>query len=79
VTQLASPDTGTTKNTFDSAGNLKTVTDARNTLGTYSYDALNRLTQAEYADQTINYTYDTGTNGKGRLTGASDANRRRKP
>ena len=26
-----------------------------------------------YTDQTINYTYDSGAYGKGRLTGASDA------
>jgi RHS repeat-associated protein len=35
---------------------------------------LNRVTQVAYTDQTINFTYDAGTNGVGRLTGASDAN-----
>jgi RHS repeat-associated protein len=74
VTQQASPDTGTTTNTYDSGGNLKTATDARSAVVTYSYDALNRVTQAAYSDQTINFTYDSGTNGVGRLTGASDAN-----
>ena len=74
VSQVASPDTGTTINTYDSGSNLATSTDARSALGTYSYDALNRLTKIVYTDQTINFTYDTGTNGKGRLTGASDAN-----
>jgi RHS repeat-associated protein len=74
VTQLVSPDTGTTINTFDSGGNLQTTTDARGAVGTYSYDALNRVTRIVYTDQTINFTYDTGTNGKGRLIGASDAN-----
>jgi RHS repeat-associated protein len=69
-----SPDTGTTTNTYDSGGNLKTATDARGALATYSYDALNRVTQVAYSDQSILYTYDVGTNGKGRLTGASDAN-----
>ena len=43
---------------------------------TYAYDALNRVTSASFTlggvtDQTITYTYDTGTNQKGRLTGAS--------
>jgi RHS repeat-associated protein len=74
VMQLVSPDAGTTINTYDSGGNLKTATDARSAVATYSYDALNRVTQAAYTDETINYTYDAGTNGIGRLTGASDAN-----
>jgi YD repeat-containing protein len=74
-----SPVTGLTTNVYDSGGNLGTSTDARNVVTAYSYDALNRVTSAAYtlsgnADQTISYTYDAGTNGKGRLTGASDAN-----
>jgi RHS repeat-associated protein len=74
VTQLVSPDTGTSLSTYDSGGNLKTATDARSDVATYAYDAMNRVTQVAYADQTINFTYDSGTNGVGRLTGASDAN-----
>jgi RHS repeat-associated protein len=74
LTKLVSPDTGPTTSTYDSGGNLKTTTDARSALATYSYDALNRATQVAYSDETINFTYDAGTNGKGRLTGASDAN-----
>jgi RHS repeat-associated protein len=74
-----SPDTGTMTNTYDSGGNLATSTDARNAIATYSYDALNRPTSVAYkkggvTDQTLTFTYDAGTNGKGRLTGASDAN-----
>lgn len=76
---LASPDTGTTTNTYDSGGNLSTATDARGAVATYAYDALNRATSVAYSlsgttDQTIAFTYDAGTNGKGHLTGASDAN-----
>jgi RHS repeat-associated protein len=77
VTQLQSPDTATTRNTFDSAGNLKTSTDARSAQVTYSLDALNRITQQAYVDQTITFGYDnaaTGANGIGRLTSAADAN-----
>jgi YD repeat-containing protein len=74
VTQLVSPDTGTSSSTYDSGGNLKTTADARSAVATYSYDALNRVAQVAYTDQTINFTYDAGTNGVGRLTGASDAN-----
>src|SRR4029077_14811198 len=77
--QQVSPDTGTTTNTYDSGGNLSTATDARNAVSTYAYDVANRVTSITYkvngvADQTITFGYDTGTNGKGRLTSASDAN-----
>jgi RHS repeat-associated protein len=73
-----SPDTGLTTNTYDSGGNLQTSTDARGAVTTYGYDALNRVTSAEYkvgtaVDQTIAFTYDAGAYGKGRRTGASDA------
>ena len=74
VTQQVSPDTGTTINTYDSGGNLSTATDARGAVATYVYDPLNRVTQVAYSDQAINFTYDAGTNGFGRLSGASDAN-----
>ena len=74
VTKLVSPDTRTSYSTYYTGGNLRTTTDARGAVGTYTYDALNRVTQIAYTDQTIQFTYDAGTNGKGRLTGASDAN-----
>ncbi len=43
-----------------------------------TYDALNRVSSTAFTlggvtDQTLSYAYDTGTNGKGRLTEASDA------
>jgi RHS repeat-associated protein len=74
-----SPDTGTTNNTYDFAGNLATSTDARGAVSIYTYDALNRVTSIAYSlsgttDQAIAFTYDAGTNGKGHLTGTSDAN-----
>jgi RHS repeat-associated protein len=75
----ASPDTGPTVNTYDAAGNVLTSTDARGAVSTYTYDSLDRVASAAFAiagvtDQTITYTYDSGSNGVGRLTGASDAN-----
>ncbi len=73
LTQQVSPDTGTTTSTYDSAGNLATTTDARSKTGTYTYDVLNRVTSVTYPDQTISYTYDSGTNQKGRLTQVTDA------
>lgn len=74
-----SPDTGVTTNTYDSGGNLQTSTDARSAITTYTYDNMNRAATVAYkigttTDQTFTYTYDAGTNGKGHLTGASDAN-----
>jgi YD repeat-containing protein len=74
-----SPDTGTTTNTYDSGGNLETSTDARGVVTTYTYDELDRVKSAAFklgttTDQTISFTYDAGTYGKGHLTGASDAN-----
>jgi RHS repeat-associated protein len=77
--QQTSPDTGVTTNTYDSGGNLATSTDARNAVATYTYDALNRVATAAFSDgsttdQTLTYSYDAGTHGKGRLTGVSDAN-----
>jgi YD repeat-containing protein len=54
--------------------NAATRTDARSKTGTYSYDELSCVTSIAYTDLTTSFTYDTGTNGKGHLTGASDAN-----
>jgi RHS repeat-associated protein len=73
LTQQVSPDTGTTANTYDSGGNLATSMDARLKTAMYAYDALNRVTGVTYPDQTISYTYDSGTNQKGRLTQLTDA------
>ena len=76
--QQTSPDTGVTTNTYDSGGNLKTSTDARNVVTTYTYDKLNRVATASFSfgsatDQILTYSYDAGLYGKGRLTGVSDA------
>lgn len=77
--EIDSPDSGTTSNDYDSAGNLLVSTDARGAVAEYEYDELNRQISAEYAlsgspTQTLSYTYDQGTYGKGFLTGAADAN-----
>jgi RHS repeat-associated protein len=74
-----SPDTGLTTNTYDSSGNLDTSTDSRGAVTDYDYDVANRVTSASFTlsgvtDQTITYGYDVGTNQKGRLTSATDAN-----
>ena len=75
--QLQSPDTGTTQYPlYDEAGNLKTQIDAKGQTTTYTYDALNRVATIGYTtDPSLNvvFTYDQGTNGKGRLTGVTDS------
>ena len=77
TTVQASPDTGSTTHTYDPAGNLLTRLDARGVTATYTFDALNRVTRVVHSkggspSETHTFTYDTGTNGKGRLTGLSD-------
>jgi len=69
-----SPDTGTTTYAYDAAGNLVSKTDANGNTVTYGYDTVNRLVGIHFPDssQDITYTYDQGTNGKGRLIQMAD-------
>jgi len=69
-----SPDTGTTSFTYDVAGNQLSKADAKSTAINYGYDALNRLTSIDYPTDALDVTliYDTGTNGKGRLSQVAD-------
>ena len=65
-------------------GNLLTKTDAKDKVAKYVVDNLNRVTQIKYypttananantsADETVTYTFDTCTNGKGRLCTLAD-------
>jgi YD repeat-containing protein len=72
---LTSPDSGVTTHTYDEASNLKTKIDARGAVvssTSYNYDALNRLVQITYPDETVTYTYDSCTNGIGHLCTAAD-------
>lgn len=72
----ASPDAGTTDHIYDAAGNLTQSNDARGVITQYSYDALNRITAITYPaspSENVNYTYDLGSNGIGRLSNLTDA------
>jgi RHS repeat-associated protein len=71
--EQASPDTGTSASPRNAAGNVASATDARNETGDYTYDALNRLTEIEYGDDTVTLGYDAGSNGNGRLTSVANA------
>ena len=74
ITQLVSPDTGTSTSTYDANGNVLTRTDAKGQTTTYTYDALNRVKTITYqGGATSTLTYDAGTNGRGHLTGLTDA------
>lgn len=74
-----SPDTGTTGYVYDEAGNILVSTDALGQTTAHSYDALNRITQTLYAASNtapfvqIDYQYDTGNNGIGKLTHITEA------
>lgn len=68
-TALTSPDTGSSASTFDAAGNPVSTTDAKGQVTQYQYDILNRIARIAYADGSqIDYSYDQGSNGLGRLT-----------
>lgn len=69
---LVSPDTGTTTHTYDGIGRRATTTDARGQLVTFGYDALSRPTSATASGQVHTFTWDTCTNGMGRLCQATD-------
>ncbi|WP_296280514.1 RHS repeat-associated core domain-containing protein [Pseudoxanthomonas sp.] len=69
---LVSPDTGTTTHTYDGIGRRATSTDARGQLVTFGYDSLSRPTSATASGQVQTFTWDTCTNGMGRLCQATD-------
>jgi len=73
---MSDPDMGVWTYAYDTNGNLKTQTDAKGQTITFTYDSLNRLTTKHFpSGPDIVFTYDepTSTNGKGRLTGMTDA------
>ncbi|MBP6076795.1 MAG: RHS repeat protein, partial [Nitrosomonas sp.] len=79
LTQEISADRGTTTYTYDATGNLKTLLDARGVKHFYTWDVLNRLTKRTFTTiagvpntAAMTWSYDTGTNGIGRLTGMTD-------
>lgn len=76
VIQETSPDRGVLTYGYDQAGNVVSLLDARGISIAYSYDALNRLTTADFpgVEEDLTYAYDTGcTNGIGRLCTVNDA------
>ena len=84
---MSSPETGTksplangtTSYTYNADGTLAARTDPKPQVTKYTYDAYQRVTQVTHGasatqtdpNQTYNYTYDSCTNGWGRLTGVA--------
>jgi YD repeat-containing protein len=75
LTSATNPESGTISYSYDPNGNLLTKTDARAVVTTYDNDELNRPKARSYNNgtPTVTYTYDTLTNGKGRLTSVSSS------
>jgi RHS repeat-associated protein len=74
---MSDPDMGNWTYAYDALGNLTGQTDARGCTLSLTYDLLNRLTAKNSAGNcgtqvNTSYTYDAGTNSKGRRTGMQD-------
>ena len=68
-----SPDTGKTTYTYDIGGRRMSQALANNSLVTYAWDALDRLTARSAGPAIETYAYDQGSYGIGRRTGMNDA------
>ncbi|MBS0575786.1 MAG: glucosaminidase domain-containing protein [Proteobacteria bacterium] len=68
----SSPDSGTTSYTYDANGLRTGMTRADGSATTYAFDAIGREISASSGGKTQSETYDTCTNGKGRLCIVSD-------
>ncbi len=71
--QQVSPDTGTTTFGYDAYGRRSSMSRADNTQTTYGLDALGRTTSVSAGGQFQTFTYDSCTNGVGRLCSLADA------
>jgi RHS repeat-associated protein len=76
LTSGTNPESGTVSYQYDANGDLTQKTDARGVVTTFgTYDVLNRPTTRSYSDgtPTVTYSYDSATNGKGRLASVSSS------
>lgn len=71
--QQTSPDTGTTSYNYDGNGRRSSMTRANGVQTTYNYDAISRITGISASGQSQSFTYDSCTNGIGRLCTAANA------
>lgn len=70
---LNSPDTAVTTYAYDSAGLLSNMTRADGNVTYYTYDGLRRPLTIIAGDQSITYSYDSCSNGEGRLCSIADS------
>ncbi|KAA3523469.1 hypothetical protein DXM29_20400 [Agrobacterium tumefaciens] len=76
VIQEQSNDIGTVIYERDQTGKSTKRTDGRGIITNFTYDAAGRLLSTTYPREissNVTYSYDSGTNGVGRLTGLTDA------
>ncbi len=62
------PDMGTWTYSYNALGKLVSQTDAKGQTSTMAYDKLGRMTQRTEAEGTSTWTYDTKSNGTGKLS-----------
>ncbi len=70
-TKIIGPDIGTVATTYTGLGQVRTQTDNKGQLSTYTYDVLSRLTSLVNTDGTSTWVWDTATNGIGKLKSRS--------
>jgi RHS repeat-associated protein len=72
-TQIIDPDLGTWSYTYDGAGDQLTQKDAKNQTQTMTYDLMGRLLTKLTSEFTGTWTYDTATNGIGKLASTTNS------
>jgi len=70
--QQVSPDTGTTSFAYDAYGRMSSMTRSDGVQTSYGFDGLNRTISKSAGGLTQSFTYDSCTNGLGRLCSDSD-------
>ncbi len=70
--QQDSPDTGVTRHAYNAQGRRTSMTRASNQVTSYAHDSLGRVTSVSAGGSTQTFTYDTCSNGKGRLCAVAD-------
>ncbi len=76
VSEEVSPDRGYSSYVYDLGGNIILRDTAVGTVADYTYDALNRVIAINYlldTSENATYTYDSCTNGAGRVCSVTDA------
>ncbi|HWV46011.1 MAG TPA: hypothetical protein VN039_08335, partial [Nitrospira sp.] len=68
-----SPDSGISHLAYDTSGRLTTLTRNSGAVTTYAYGTLNRLASVSAGGQMRSYTYDSCSNGAGKLCGYADS------